>query len=83
MGRAIDMGKSIDAIKIRLNKVENALARVFDVVDSMEEKAQTTTHVDLHDIPEPEEVEVKEEIAEEPKPKTKAKKSKKRSKVAA
>ena len=83
MGRAIDMGKSIDAIKIRLNKVENALARVINVVDSMEEKVQKTTHVDLHDIPEPEEVEVKEEIAEEPKPKTKVKKSKKRSKVAA
>ena len=83
MGRAIDMGKSIDAIKVRLSKVENALARVINVVDSMEEKAQTTTHVDLHDIPEPEEIELKEEITEELKPKTKAKKSKKRSKVAA
>ena len=57
MGRAIDMGKSIDAIKVRLSKVENALARVINVVDSMEEKVQKTTHVDLHDIPEPEEVE--------------------------
>ena len=56
MGRAIDMGKSIDAIKVRLSKVENALARVINVVDSMEEKVQKTTHVDLHDIPEPEEV---------------------------
>ena len=83
MGRAIDMGKSIDAIKIRLNKVENALARVIDVVDSMEEKAQRTTHVNLNDIPEPEEVEVKKEVAEEPIQKAKTKKSKKRSKVAA
>ena len=66
MGRAIDMGKAIDAIKVRLSKLENALARVINVVDSMEEKVQKTTHVDLHDIPEPEEVDVIEEIAEEP-----------------
>ena len=56
MGRAIDMGTAIDAIKVRLSKVEDALARVINVVDSMQEKAKTTSHVDLHDIPEPEEI---------------------------
>ena len=79
MGRAIDMEKDIDLLKVRLGKVEDALARVINVVDSMEEKAQTTTHIDLNDIPEPKELKAEEEVVEEPKEKPKAKKGKKKS----
>ena len=74
MGRAIDMEKDIGSLKSRLSKVEDALARVINVVDSMEEKSQTTTHIDLNNVPAFEDVEVKEEVIEKPK----AKKGKKK-----
>ena len=61
MGRAIDMEKDIDKLKAQVNRIDSALAKVIDVVDSMQEKGQRTTHVDLvEDVTsEPEEVEEK------------------------
>ena len=47
MGRAIDMEKDIDKLKIQVDRIDAALAKVIDVVDSMQEKGQRTTHVDL------------------------------------
>ena len=47
MGRAIDMEKHIDELNIRVNSIEKALSRVIQVVDSMEQKGQRVTHVDL------------------------------------
>ena len=49
MGRAIDMEKHIDELNIRVNSIEKALSRVIQVVDSMEQKGQRVTHVDLVD----------------------------------
>ena len=47
MGRAIDMEKDIDKLKTQVERIDAALAKVIDVVDSMQEKGQRTTHVDL------------------------------------
>ena len=63
MGRAIDMEKDIDAMKIRIDMIEKALSRVIGVVGAMEEKSQQVTHVDLTD-------DVKTEKAQD-KPKSK------------
>ena len=49
MGRAIDMEKDIDKLKVQVERIDAALAKVIDVVDSMEDKGQRTTHVDLVD----------------------------------
>jgi hypothetical protein len=69
MGRAIDMEKDIDALKTRLDLAEKALSKVIDVVGSMEEKGQRTTHVDLvEDVP--------SEVEEKPKSKKSSEKAK-------
>ena len=45
MGRAIDMEKSLDNIYARLKKAEDALAKVIEIVDSMQEKTSKVTQV--------------------------------------
>ena len=71
MGRAIDMEKDIDKLKAQVDRIDAALAKVIDVLDSMEDKGQRTTHVDLvEDDWDPNEIEVEaqkmmEEGAEE------------------
>ena len=66
MGRAIDMEKDIDKLKLRVDTLDAAVSRLIDVVESMEEKGQRTTHVDLvEDVPSE-----SEEVVEE-KPKSK------------
>ena len=72
MGRAIDMENAIQKLETRFQILEDALYKVIGVIHSMEEKAQTTTHIDLHE-------DAKDVVEEKPK----AKKTKKRSKVAA
>ena len=47
MGRAIDMEKDIGKLRVQVDRIDAALAKVIDVVDSMQEKGQRTTHVDL------------------------------------
>ena len=49
MGRAIDMEKDIDRLKLQVDRIDSALAKVIDVVSSMEDKGQRTTHIDLVD----------------------------------
>ncbi len=49
MGRAIDMENDISKLKIQVDRMDAALAKVIDVIDSMQEKGQRTTHVDLVD----------------------------------
>ena len=66
MGRAIDMEKDIDKLKLRVDTLDAAVSRLIDVVESMEEKGQRTTHIDLvEDVPSE-----SEEVVEE-KPKSK------------
>ena len=64
MGRAIDMEKDIERLKSQVERIDAALAKVIDVVDSMQEKGQRTTHVDLVD-------DVKSEEVAEEKPNSK------------
>jgi hypothetical protein len=67
MGRAIDMEKDIDKLKMQVDRMDAALAKVIDVMDSMQDKGQRTTHIDLvDDVPS----EADEEVIEE-KPKSK------------
>tara|TARA_R100001594_G_scaffold58038_2_gene92036 strand:- start:3679 stop:3957 length:279 start_codon:yes stop_codon:yes gene_type:complete len=47
MGRAIDMEKDIDRLKEQISRMDAALAKVIDVIDSMQDKGQRTTHIDL------------------------------------
>ena len=56
MGRAIDMENDIGKLRIQVDRIDAALAKVIDVVDSMQEKGQRTTHVDLVEDVSPEEV---------------------------
>ena len=66
MGRAIDMEKDIDKLKLRVDTLDAAVSRLIDVVESMEEKGQRTTHIELvEDVPSE-----SEEVVEE-KPKSK------------
>ena len=45
MGRAIDMEKSIDTLTSRVKNIEDALAKVIEIVDSMQEKSSKVTQV--------------------------------------
>ena len=52
MGRAIDMEKDIDKLRLQVDRMDAALAKVINVIDSMEDKGQRTTHIDLvEDVP--------------------------------
>ena len=72
MGRAIDMENELQKLKAKIKVLEDALYTVIGVVDSMKEKAQKVTHINLHE-------DVEEQVEEKPT----AKKVKKRSKAAA
>jgi len=63
MGRAIDMEKDIDKLKAQVERIDSALAKVIDVVDSMQEKGQRTTHVDLVEDIKPKEIEEEQSIS--------------------
>ena len=67
MGRAINMENLLQKLEKRFEILEDALYKVIGLVDSMREKAQITTHVDLVE-------DVKKEAT---KDKPKAKKGKK------
>ena len=45
MGRAIEMENSISQMDIRLKKAEDALAKVIEIVDSIQEKSSKVTQV--------------------------------------
>ena len=77
MGRAIDMEKDIDKLKLRVDTLDAAVSRLIDVVESMEEKGQRTTHVDLVDDVPSESEEVVEEKPKSKKSDEKAKRPKK------
>ena len=73
MGRAIDMENDIQKMKVQVDRIDAALAKVIDVVDSMQEKGQRTTHVDLvEDVPS----EAEEVVEEKPKSKKSDEKAK-------
>ena len=77
MGRAIDMEKDIDKLKVQVGRIDAALAKVIDVMDSMEDKGQRTTHIDLVEDVQSESEEVVEEKPNSKKSNEKTKRTKK------
>ena len=72
MGRAIDMEKDIDKLKVQVERIDAALAKVIDVVDSMEDKGQRTTHVDLVEEVHTDVIEEEVIVSKKDKPKSKS-----------
>ena len=50
MGRAIDMEKDIDSLRIRIDKLENVVRGMTHKLDETEEKSSKTTHIDLTEV---------------------------------
>ena len=64
MGRAIDMEKDIDALKLKVEKLENVVRGMTHSMDEMSEKSTKTKHIDLvDDVKTEEETDGKEEKA--------------------
>ena len=80
MGRAINMENDIEKLYNRVDRIDAALARVIDVVDSMENKGQRTTHVDLVEDVHTEEIEPEVIVEKKDKPKGKSNEKAKRPK---
>ena len=49
MGRAIDMEKDIDMLKIEVKRLENIIRGMSSSINEMEDKSTKTTHIDLVD----------------------------------
>ena len=47
MGRAIDMENDIQALKMKVEKLENQLRGMVSKIDELEETSSKTKHVDL------------------------------------
>jgi hypothetical protein len=47
MGRAIDMEKDIDALKLKIKKLEDTVRGMVSKLDEMDERSSKTKHVDL------------------------------------
>ena len=47
MGRAIDMEKDIDGMKIRLEKLENIVRGMTSTLSNLDEKSTKVKHLDL------------------------------------
>ena len=47
MGRAIDMEKDIDVLKLKVEKLENTVRGMVSKMDSLDEKSSKTIKVDL------------------------------------
>ena len=80
MGRAIDMEKDIDRMKVQVDRIDAALAKVIDVVDSMQDKGQRTTHVDLVEEVHTDVIEEEVVVTKKDKPKSKSDEKAKRTK---
>lgn len=80
MGRAIDMEKDIDKMKVQVDRIDAALAKVIDVVDSMQDKGQRTTHVDLVEEVHTDVIEEEVVVTKKDKPKSKSDEKAKRTK---
>ena len=47
MGRAIDMERDIDSLKIKLKKLENTVRGMVSKLDEIDDKAVKTKHIDI------------------------------------
>tara|TARA_Y100001938_G_C7758139_1_gene267280 strand:- start:28 stop:285 length:258 start_codon:yes stop_codon:yes gene_type:complete len=46
MGRAINMENDLDALTIRVKRIEDALEKVIETIDSMQSKSSKVKHVE-------------------------------------
>tara|TARA_R100000008_G_C3421805_1_gene85261 strand:- start:57 stop:341 length:285 start_codon:yes stop_codon:yes gene_type:complete len=49
MGRAIDMEKDIDMLKMEVKRLENIIRGMSNSIDEMEDKSTKTKHIDIVD----------------------------------
>jgi len=49
MGRANEMEKDIEVLKLEVKKLENIVRGMSNSIDEMEDKSTKTTHIDLVD----------------------------------
>tara|TARA_R110002020_G_scaffold15835_4_gene56485 strand:- start:2526 stop:2792 length:267 start_codon:yes stop_codon:yes gene_type:complete len=47
MGRAIDMEKDIDSLKLKVEEIQNQVRGMVSKIDEISEKSSKTKHVDL------------------------------------
>ena len=50
MGRAIDMEKDIDALKLKVETLENQVRGMVSRIDEISEKSSKTKHIDLTEV---------------------------------
>ena len=50
MGRAIDMEKDIDALKLKIEKLDNTVRGMVSKLDQLDEKSTKTKHIDLTEV---------------------------------
>ena len=50
MGRAIDMEKDIDSLKLKFEKLENTIRGMLSKLDELDDKSTKTKHIDLTEI---------------------------------
>tara|TARA_Y100000310_G_scaffold145511_1_gene144857 strand:+ start:1016 stop:1270 length:255 start_codon:yes stop_codon:yes gene_type:complete len=50
MGRAIDMEKDIDALKLKVEKLDNTVRGMVSKLDELNEKSTKTKHIDLTEV---------------------------------
>ena len=50
MGRAIDMEKDIDVLKLKIEKLDNTVRGMVSKLDQLDEKSTKTKHIDLTEV---------------------------------
>jgi len=50
MGRAIDMAKDIDTLKLKVEKLDNTVRGMISRLDELNEKSTKTKHIDLTEV---------------------------------
>ena len=50
MGRAIDMEKDIEALKLKVEALENQVRGMVSRIDEISEKSSKTKHIDLTEV---------------------------------
>ena len=50
MGRAIDMEKDVDALKLKIEKLDNTVRGMVSKLDELDDKSTKTKHIDLTEV---------------------------------
>ena len=79
MGRAIDMEKDIDELKIKVEKLNNTVRGMVSKLESLNEKSSKTKHIDLVEETKPKESDEKKKTNDEGNGKSSGKSNKRKS----